>query len=111
MTVQITQHTPNFSTAPQISCDDMAAIAASGFHTVINNRPDGEGGPEQPSSHDMAQAALAHGLAYHYIPVVSGQVTQEQVSAFAEALSQAPGPVLAFCRSGTRSTNMWRMGQ
>ena len=78
MTVQITQHTPNFSTAPQISCDDMAAIAASGFHTVINNRPDGEGGPEQPSSHDMAQA---------------------------------PGPVLAFCRSGTRSTNMWRMGQ
>ena len=111
MALQLTQHTSHFSTAPQISCEDMAAIAASGFHTVINNRPDGEGGAEQPSSHDMAQAAQAHGLAYHYIPVISGQVTQDQVTAFTAVLAQAPGPVLAFCRSGTRSTNMWRMGQ
>jgi uncharacterized protein (TIGR01244 family) len=111
MAVHITQHTPHFSTAPQISVEDMAAIAAGGFHTVINNRPDGEGGAEQPSSHAMAQAAQAHGLAYHYIPVISGQVTQEQVTAFAEVLAHASGPVLAFCRSGARSTNMWRLGQ
>jgi sulfide:quinone oxidoreductase len=59
----------------------------------------------------MAQAAQAHGLAYHYIPVISGQVTQEQVTAFADVLAQADGPVLAFCRSGARSTNMWHMGK
>ena len=111
MTVSITQHTAHFATAPQISPEDMAAIAAHGFHTVINNRPDGEGGPEQPTSQAMAQAAQAAGLVYHYMPVISGQITPAQVAEFAAALKAAPGPVLAFCRSGARSTNMWHMGQ
>ena len=59
----------------------------------------------------MAQAAQAAGLAYHYLPVISGQITPAQVAEFAAALKAAPGPVLAFCRSGARSTNMWHMGQ
>jgi uncharacterized protein (TIGR01244 family) len=109
MSISISQHTEQFATAPQISPQDMAAIAAHGFHTVINNRPDGEGGSEQPSSAAMAQAAQAAGLAYHYLPVISGQITHAQVQQFAALLKAAPGPVLAFCRSGVRSTNIWSM--
>ena len=111
MSISVSQHTEHFATAPQISPQDMAAIAAHGFHTVINNRPDGEGGPDQPSSQTMAQAAQAAGLAYHYLPVISGQITPEQVAEFAALVNTAPGPVLAFCRSGARSTNIWHMGQ
>jgi uncharacterized protein (TIGR01244 family) len=59
----------------------------------------------------MALAAKAAGLEYHYLPVISGQITPEQVAEFAATLKAATGPVLAFCRSGARSTNMWRMGQ
>ena len=111
MSISISQHAEHFATAPQISPQDMAAIAAHGFHTVINNRPDGEGGPEQPTSQAMAQAAQAVGLAYHYLPVISGQITPEQVADFAALVNAAPGPVLAFCRSGARSTNLWHLGQ
>ena len=111
MSISVSQHTEHFATAPQISPQDMAAIAAHGFHTVINNRPDGEGGPDQPTSQAMAQAAQAAGLAYHYLPVISGQITPEQVAEFAALVNTAPGPVLAFCRSGARSTNIWQMGQ
>ena len=111
MSISVSQHTEHFATAPQISPQDMAAIAAHGFHTVINNRPDGEGGPDQPTSQTMAQAAQAAGLAYRYLPVISGQITPEQVAEFAALVNTAPGPVLAFCRSGARSTNIWHMGQ
>ncbi len=111
MTLTVTQHTAHFSTAPQISPQDMAAIAAHGFRTVINNRPDMEGGAEQPTSEAMAQAAKDVGLTYHYLPVISGQITPEQVAQFAATLASAQGPVLAFCRSGARSTNLWHLGQ
>ena len=111
MTISITQHTENFATAPQISPQDMAGVAAQGFQTVINNRPDFEGGLDQPTSEAMALAAKAAGLQYHYLPVISGQITPEQVAEFAAKLRAATGPVLAFCRSGARSTNIWRLGQ
>ena len=88
----------------------MAALAAHGIRTVINNRPDGEGGPDQPLSAAIEAAARAAGMDYHYIPVISGQVTTEQVHAMAEAVGAAKAPVLAFCRSGARSTNLWAMG-
>ena len=111
MPLTISAHTDHFATAPQIAPEDMPAIAAQGFSTVVNNRPDGEGGPDQPGSEAMAQAAQAAGLEYHYLPVISGQITPEQVARFAAIVAAASGPVLAFCRSGTRSTNIWRMGQ
>jgi uncharacterized protein (TIGR01244 family) len=111
MPLTISAHTDHFATAPQIAPEDMPAIAAQGFSTVVNNRPDGEGGPDQPSSEAMAQAARAAGLEYHYLPVISGQITPEQVVRFAAIVAAASGPVLAFCRSGARSTNIWRMGQ
>ena len=98
-----------FSTAPQIALADVAAAAAQGFTMVINNRPDGES-PDQPSSAQMEAAARAAGLDYAYIPVRGGP-TADQVEAVQAAIAGANGPVLAFCRSGTRSIVTWSLGQ
>lgn len=95
--------------AGQISPEDVASIAAQGFRLLINNRPDGEGGPGQPTSAQIEAAARAAGLAYAYIPVVPGQVTPAQVADMAKALAGAPGPVFAFCRSGARTESLVRM--
>ena len=111
MSLPVTQHSETFATIGQLMPEDLASVAAMGFQSVINNRPDGEGGPDQPTSQAMAQAAQAAGLAYHYLPVISGQITPDQVAEFAALVKAAPGPVLAFCRSGARSTNLWHMGQ
>jgi uncharacterized protein (TIGR01244 family) len=105
----IRQVTEDFAVAPQIAPEDMAAAAKAGFVLVINNRPDGEV-PDQPDSAEMAAAAKAAGLAYVHIPVRGGP-TPDQVEAVAEAVAGAKGPVLAFCRSGTRSINTWSLGQ
>ena len=84
-------------------------IAALGVATIINNRPDGEE-PGQPSSDVIAAAAQAAGVDYRHIPV-SGGISLPQVAQMADALAQAKGPVLAFCRSGTRSTYLWALAR
>jgi uncharacterized protein (TIGR01244 family) len=101
--------TDDFSVAPQIGVDDIAAAADQGFTLVINNRPDGEA-PGQPTSAQMEAAARAAGVEYVHIPVVGGP-TLEQVEAVEAAIAEAKGPVLAFCRSGTRSIVTWSLGQ
>lgn len=100
--------TDTLSVAPQISEGDLAALAAQGFRSVINNRPDGEAG-DQPASAVLAAAAARAGLAYRDIPVISGQLQDTQVAAFGKALTELPAPVLAFCRTGTRSTTLWAL--
>ncbi|WP_368643337.1 TIGR01244 family sulfur transferase [Castellaniella ginsengisoli] len=99
--------TPAFSVAPQLQPADMQALADAGFKSVIINRPDGEGGPEQPLSDDVLRAAQAAGLQARYQPVVSGAITAADVAEFASLLQELPAPVLAFCRSGTRCTNLF----
>jgi len=101
--------TDDFAVAPQISPQDMAQAAKDGFVLVINNRPDGEA-PDQPTSAEMEAAAKAAGLDYVHIPVRGGP-TPEQVEAVAAAVQEADGPVLAFCRSGTRSIITWSLGK
>jgi uncharacterized protein (TIGR01244 family) len=101
--------TDDFSVAPQIAIGDLAAAAAQGFTLVINNRPDGEA-PDQPSAEQMGAAAKAAGLDYVHIPVRGGP-TPGQVEAVQAAVAEAKGPVLAFCRSGTRSIVTWSLGQ
>ena len=103
------QVTDDYAVAPQISPQDVAAAAAQGFTLIINNRPDGEA-PGQPDSAAMAAAAKAAGLDYLYNPVRGGP-TPDQVAVQAEAVAKAGGPVLAFCRSGTRSIVTWSVGQ
>lgn len=100
--------TPNISVAPQLNEQDLAEAAAAGFKTIINNRPDGED-PGQPGSEDLAAAAKRLGLAYRHIPVISGQLSNDQVEAFRAAVTEGEKPALAFCRSGTRSTIIWAL--
>jgi uncharacterized protein (TIGR01244 family) len=98
------------SVAPQISPDDMPAIRAAGFTTVINNRPDGEA-PDQPTSETMRAAAEAAGLSYHFIPLGRDGVSAQMVDEERAVLEGSEGPVLCYCRSGTRSTTLWALTQ
>ena len=95
-----THFNPNFAVAPQLAPEDMAAVAAAGFRSVINNRPDGEGGPSQPASADIEKAARALGLEYRHQPVNGAAIQQQDVETFSELVETLPGPVLAFCRTG-----------
>ena len=101
--------TDEFSVAPQIALSDVARAAAEGFTLIINNRPDGES-PDQPTSDEMAAEARKAGVAYVHIPVRGGP-TPEQVEIERAVLAEAKGPVLAYCRSGTRSIVTWSIGQ
>ena len=101
--------TEDFSVAPQIGPEDVQAAADQGFVMLINNRPDGEV-PGQPTSEEMRAQAEKAGLGYVFIPFV-GRPTDAQAEAVREAAESAKGPVLAFCRSGTRSITAWSLGQ
>lgn len=101
--------TEDLSVAPQISVEDVQEAARQGFRTIINNRPDNEE-PGQPSSHQIEAAAKAAGLEYFHVPV-RGAPTPEQVETTNRILADAPAPVLAYCRSGTRSITTWSLGQ
>ena len=98
----------DFWASPQISPDDVTEAAERGFAMVINNRPDGEV-HDQPAGSTIEEAEAAAGLAYHAIPVAAGGFNEAQIEAMTLALDQAEGPVLAFCRSGTRSTLLWAL--
>ena len=104
--MNIKQLTENISVSAQIKHRDMAGIAKLGFKTVINNRPDREV-PFQPRTKTLAARAKDAGITYLYLPVISGNMTQKNVDDFAALLTKAQGPVLAFCRTGTRSANLW----
>ncbi|MDQ6620983.1 MAG: TIGR01244 family sulfur transferase [Pseudomonadota bacterium] len=98
---------PDVAAAPQLTPEQMHELAAAGFRTVVNNRPDGEGGPQQPRNDDLRAAAQAAGLDYVYLPVQSGHMTADNVTEFAQLLQDKPRPLVAFCRSGTRSANLY----
>jgi uncharacterized protein (TIGR01244 family) len=101
--------TEDFTTSPQISVAEVDEAARQGFKTIINNRPDGET-PDQPLGLEIEAAARAAGLAYFHIPVRGGP-TPVQVDTTTKVLAEAPRPVLAFCRSGTRSIIAWSLSQ
>lgn len=94
----------------QLLPNQLAVLKEAGFRAIICNRPDGEDG-DQPLYAEVARAALAYGIEAHYLPAESGKVTDEQGVAFGELLSTLPKPVLAYCRTGMRSTTMWALSQ
>ena len=96
------------SASPQIAPEDLPAIAAQGFRSVISSRPDGEE-PGQPSAEALRQAAKAAGLAFAHGPVVGGAISDQDVADFREALADLPQPVFGFCRTGTRTTTLWAL--
>lgn len=102
--------TERFSVAGQPSEAEIAALAEQGTALLINNRPDGEE-PGQPGSAAEAAAAEAAGIAYLHLQVTGAAITREDVERFRDALDQASGPVVAHCRSGTRSLTLWAIGK
>jgi len=97
----------DFCVAPQLEPAAMAEAAAAGIRSVINNRPDFEGGPDQPTNAVMEAAAMAAGLEYRFLPVNGGYQSPEEIAAFARLLATLPTPILAFCRSGARSSRLF----
>ncbi|NIJ21466.1 uncharacterized protein (TIGR01244 family) [Sphingomonas naasensis] len=100
----------SISVAPQITPEQIPDIAAAGFTAIVNNRPEGEE-LGQPTGAEVRAAAEAAGLGYAEIPVTHAGFSATQVEAMAKALAAAPGPVLAYCRSGTRSCNLWALAE
>lgn len=96
----------NFAVTGQLTPEDISIVAADGYKTLICNRPDYES-DGQPDYASVAKAAEEAGLKTYFIPVAGGQMTQENVDDMAAALADAPQPVLAYCRSGTRCTNLY----
>lgn len=102
--------TPLFWASPQIALADVAEARAQGIRLIVNNRPEGEADDQVPGT-EVEAATRAAGLDYLAIPVSPGGFSEDQVHAMAEALASTPGPVLAYCRSGTRSTLLWSLAQ
>lgn len=96
--------------SPQIETDDVAAAKAAGVTLIVNNRPDGED-PYAPQGAEIEAAARAAGLDYVAIPVGHSGFSQPQVEQMIAAMAGAQGKVLAYCRSGTRSTLLWALAQ
>ena len=107
MSLPLQQIAPDFCVAPQLDPAAMAEAAAAGFKSVINNRPDMEGGPDQPLSVDVQAAAEAAGLEYRYLPVNGAYQSPDEIDAMRALIDQLPKPILAFCRSGARSTRLF----
>lgn len=98
---------PDVCVAPQLVPESMAEAARAGFRSVINNRPDFEGGPAQPTNAAVEAAARSAGLEYRFLPVNGAYQSPDEIAAFARLLEELPRPILAFCRSGARSTRLY----
>ncbi|MFN2167516.1 MAG: TIGR01244 family sulfur transferase, partial [Anaerolineae bacterium] len=108
--MDIKKISPFLSVSPQITTADVGILATQGYRTIICNRPDGETN-DQPTMASVQAAAERHGIRFHEQPVKSGQVTDDDVDRFAALLGDAEGPVLAFCRTGTRSITLWALSE
>ena len=98
----------HYSVAPQIQPADIEFFAEQGFTVVICNRPDGED-PGQPTADSIREACEENGIAFHMIPMSGRWVSEETVGRFLDVMQTAEGPVLGYCRSGTRSAILWQM--
>lgn len=108
MPVQLFSLAPGINAAGGLDRADVDALAKAGVRTIINNRPDGED-LGQLAAADARRLAEANGIVYHHIPVTAATLSRADVDAFAAALQDAPKPVVAHCRSGTRSALLWAL--
>ena len=99
----------NYAVAPQISSDEVAAIAADGFVAIICNRPDNEE-PGQPNAAEISAACEAAGISFHHIPVSAMPIASDLAEQHYGVIADAGGPVLGYCRSGQRSTIIYESG-
>jgi uncharacterized protein (TIGR01244 family) len=101
----------SLSITPQLAPEDMEALADAGFRTIINNRPDFEGGPDQPTSAQLESAARASGLAYRHLPVPPSGHSDRDARAMVDLVDALPKPVVAFCRTGKRAAALYHKGK
>ena len=99
---------PGVKAAGALGPAEIEALAAAGVRTLINNRPDDEDPGQLPAA-EAQRLAIAHGIAYHHIPVTAASLSRADVAAFAAVLRSAAQPIVAHCRSGTRSTLLWAL--
>jgi uncharacterized protein (TIGR01244 family) len=104
------QLTPSLFASPQIGLAEVTEAAAQGVKLIVNNRPEDESDDQTPGA-EIEAAARAAGIDYVAIPVTHSGFSENQVKAMAQALAAAKGPVLAYCRSGTRSTLLWALAE
>lgn len=103
---EMKQLTADLWICPQLQVSDLPTVAAKGFRSIINARPDDES-PDQPRSEQIRAAAEKAGIHYEHLPVTPNQITDADVSAFAKHLHELPRPVLGFCRTGMRCSMLW----
>jgi len=108
MTAELFPLAPGLSVAGRLDRADIDALARAGVRTIVNNRPDGEDPGQLPAA-EAKQLAEAHGIAYHHIPITAATLTRGDVDVFAATLRDAAQPVVAHCRSGTRSALLWAL--
>ena len=101
---------PGVSAAGALGRDDIKALAERGVRTIVNNRPDGEDPGQLPAA-EARRIAEGLGIAYHHIPITAASLSRADVDAFAAVLASAEQPIVAHCRSGTRSTLLWALAQ
>jgi len=106
--MEVKRISPFLSVSPQIYPAHVERLAVQGFRTIINNRPDNET-DDQPRREELAAEAAKHGIEFISIPITPGEVTDENIREFGEAMQRVTGPVLAYCRSGMRSTSLWAL--
>lgn len=102
--------TGDLSVSAQICAEDLREIASRGYRSVICNRPDGEAA-DQPAYGEIEAAARAAGLEFRNMPIVAGTLSEADAAAFGAALDELPKPILAYCRTGTRSATLWSISQ
>ena len=108
--MQINKVTNYVSVSPQIQLEDVKTLAELGFKSIICNRPDGED-PGQPNFVEIKAEAKKYNIDVVYLPVVSRKITDEDAEKFKVKLRELPAPLLAYCRTGTRSIMLWSLGQ
>jgi uncharacterized protein (TIGR01244 family) len=101
---------PGVCAAGKLDRDDIDALAQKGVRTIVNNRPDGEDFGQLPAA-EARRLAEEHGIDYHHIPVTMQSLSKADVAAFAAVLADAPQPIVAHCRSGTRSALLWGLAR
>ena len=99
---------PGLTAAGALTADNLEALASAGVKTIVNNRPDNED-PGQLSADEARRLCAGYGIAYHHIPFVAATLTRDDIDTFERVLDGAPKPLVAHCRSGTRSTLLWAL--
>jgi len=108
MTLDITKHSDTFSSCHQIGPEDVEEVAKLGFKTIINARPDHEGGTDQPTSDSVKAAAEKLGLNYVHIPVIPNNINQGDIEICAQFIANAPTPTFGYCKTGKRATSLYQ---